>query len=735
MPATSTSPIKILSDLGYQLVDIESDEDYLSALMEAVNSLGASDYRIPLLQDEIKRIRVARKEKAPSPGMKITKKIISAEAFKKGSAVGGAEKAVPADTTGASALSLRQPGGELSKDIEAPEQPASPLDGLLGIVQSIAGGVDSIKQTLMDQQGLQKDASDDARKEKEQKKRGFKEKALEAGGKAFAGIKKVGEKIIEPAKGIFGQIIEFITGIILGRAVMKLFDWFTDPANTKKVSSLFKFLKDWWPVLVAGIMAFVGPGVTFIAGVVALLAWSIPKIMNIVKQLFGWVPGINDALKDVDKDAKKTGANMVGDVQKQSEEVSKDIPTEDTGESQSQIQPVQDSAEQTQKDLQNVQPAQGMAEGGPVESQEGGQVRGEKGDDKVPAMLTDGEFVLSKEAVQKYGVDALLALNAAAGATNKPSVKEGVPAFKEGGPVGNFEPPLVGLGGGGGGTNALTEQAKVKTPGSAILDFLSGDDGKSRREREDRDQRKVDSKHEKDHSTMKVITPRGGPPGAPGMDGASGQKGQRGSGVLNIAGKAANMFAPHLGIGDALKSGPAGMLRQIAGKAFAPHMQMAQGMGQNVMANPMVQQMMQMPAVQGLMGQVKESFAGSPLSKVAEGIFGKDTVNNVLGSIGDPGAPGTDGAPGPSGIMGVATADISAGSPIMKTPKPPVGEGIKPLSPKPSSTVAYDGELLKSAADGMNQAPSTGGATKTVPVIDAAKKISANKLAVLGITV
>ena len=33
MPATSTSPIKILSDLGYQLVDIESDEDYLSALM------------------------------------------------------------------------------------------------------------------------------------------------------------------------------------------------------------------------------------------------------------------------------------------------------------------------------------------------------------------------------------------------------------------------------------------------------------------------------------------------------------------------------------------------------------------------------------------------------------------------------------------------------------------------------------------------------------------------------
>ncbi len=754
MPVTSTSPIKILTDLGYEMVDIESDTDYLSALMEAVNTLDASDYRIPLLQDEVKRIRAARKAENPSPAMKLKKTTISAAAFKKGSAIGGAEKAVPADTTGASALALRQPGGELLKDIEAPEQPASPLDGLLGIVREIAGGVDSIKQTLMDQQGLQKDASDDARNEKEQKKRGFKEKALELGGKAFAGIKKVGEKIIEPVKGIFSKIIEFLTGIILGRAVMKLFDWFTDPANKKKVGSLFKFLKDWWPVLVATIMAFVGPGVTFIAGVVALLAWSIPKIVNIVKQLFGWVPGINDALKDVDKDAKKVGVDIVSDVKNQSEEVSKDIPTEDTGESQSQVQPVQGSAEKTQKDLQNVQPAQGMAEGGPVESQEGGQVRGEKGDDKVPAMLTDGEFVLSKEAVQKYGVDALLSLNAAAGATNKPSVKEGVPAFKEGGPVGGSQPQK---------SEGLKEKEEDKGLFGGLFNFGKKDDKESTQE-------KVDTKHKKDHSNMKVVTPRGGHPGAPGMDGAfgvsgidgaSGQKGQRGSGVLNIASKAANMFAPHLGIGDAIKSGPAGMLRQIAGKLTSPHRAMMKGMGQNMMDNPMVQQMMQMPAVQGLMGQAKESFAGSPLSKVAEGMFGKDAVDGVMGSIGASGISGISGADGAgingisgadgadgvgingiSGIsgtpriMGIASVDIKAGSPIMKTSKPPIGEGIKPLSPKPPTTMAYDGELAMAGMEALNQVGGGGGAnTKDIPQIDAAKKISANKLAVLGIVI
>ena len=43
----------------------------------------------------------------------------------------------------------------------------------------------------------------------------------------------------------------------------------------------------------------------------------------------------------------------------------------------------------------------------PAESVDGGQVDGPGGIDKVPAMLTDGEFVMSRGAVQKIGVDKL----------------------------------------------------------------------------------------------------------------------------------------------------------------------------------------------------------------------------------------------------------------------------------------------------------------------------------------
>jgi len=52
---------------------------------------------------------------------------------------------------------------------------------------------------------------------------------------------------------------------------------------------------------------------------------------------------------------------------------------------------------------------------------EGGQVPGSGNRDTVPAMLTPGEVVMSKPAVDKIGADNLLAMNAAGGGTNRPS--------------------------------------------------------------------------------------------------------------------------------------------------------------------------------------------------------------------------------------------------------------------------------------------------------------------------
>jgi hypothetical protein len=88
-----------------------------------------------------------------------------------------------------------------------------------------------------------------------------------------------------------------------------------------------------------------------------------------------------------------------------------------------------------------------FAGGGGVSS---GFVSGEKGVDKIPAMLSDGEFVMSAGAVQKYGVDTLEGMNAAGGGTNKPKMISGTTYAAGGGAIGKSpdlkeRPPEKGL--------------------------------------------------------------------------------------------------------------------------------------------------------------------------------------------------------------------------------------------------------------------------------------------------
>ena len=60
---TTTDPLEILLEMGVDLDNLSEEEDYLSALMEAVNTLqikNAGDDRDPL-QQEIRKVRQKRK--------------------------------------------------------------------------------------------------------------------------------------------------------------------------------------------------------------------------------------------------------------------------------------------------------------------------------------------------------------------------------------------------------------------------------------------------------------------------------------------------------------------------------------------------------------------------------------------------------------------------------------------------------------------------------------------------
>ena len=379
MAATSISPIKILLDLGYEMVDIESDTDYLSALMEAIITLqgdGSSGrVRADILQEELIRVRKARKEAAPSKGMKITKKNISAQKLLNPSKLDPVK------------------GGESGGDLVVIKEKVVSIEALLG-----------------EQFKLQQEQAKDAKKDQEDKKRKLKERLLEGAKNVWGGIQKVAGAVIKPFQNIWSKIIGFIQTIILGRVLYKILEWGSDKGNQKKIKSIFKFLKDWWPTLLTAYILF-GTGFTrMAAGLVKTVIWGVGGLLKLIPFLKAALAKLklNKILSFIPVGGAKGmvlkgGILLAGGLTL--DQLFKDRQSIDEADPSTSIDDIQNQ----------IGPA-------PTGYKEGGFVSGPAGVDKVPAKLTAGEFVMSKGAVQKYGVDTLAGMNAAGGGTNRPTI-------------------------------------------------------------------------------------------------------------------------------------------------------------------------------------------------------------------------------------------------------------------------------------------------------------------------
>ena len=270
-------------------------------------------------------------------------------------------------------------------------------DNIGSTIQGIADSVEAIAETTTEQYDLEKDKAEDARLAGEKDDAKKDEKNLEKGWGAFKGGVS---KVLAPVGNMFKTLGDFIKKFVLAAGVMSLLERFQNPENMGKIQSLFRFIKDWWPILLTGLILFVGtvlgPGALWIAGIVAVAA-VIPTIVKGVKSIFGMGKGIDKELDS--KKGDKLAQDGVDSVEKGAE---KDTPI-DMKESENKAD-----------EMKNLQE--------PQKFKEGGFVSGPAGEDKVPARLTAGEFVMSKGAVQQYGVDHLAGMNAAAGGTNRPTM-------------------------------------------------------------------------------------------------------------------------------------------------------------------------------------------------------------------------------------------------------------------------------------------------------------------------
>ena len=212
---------------------------------------------------------------------------------------------------------------------------------------------------------------------------------LEGLGKGVKGAANAGKKavsaLVSPFQGILSDITNFLKFTLLGILINKGLAWFSDPENQKKIANFGRFLKDWWPSLLAGFALFFTPLGSLVSGVVNLLIWAIPKLVALIAAN-PWVAG---------------GALLAGGLMLGAKALDGDF--------------------NKNKKLSE-----------PKSFESGGQVLGPRGKDVIPAMLTNEEFVVSAPAVNEFGPGIFALMNAMGGGTNKPTVKDGT-VFAEGG--------------------------------------------------------------------------------------------------------------------------------------------------------------------------------------------------------------------------------------------------------------------------------------------------------------
>ena len=419
MPKT-TSGLEILYGLGYDPVDIESDADYIRALKESFNRLqiqNPSDPRLEPLANAVKGYKYAKskKEAGKSGGKSRAAKRRKGESYDVVKARIDAKEAAKKFISPKSSLNISK---------------LSPTKGGGGDFLVIKEKVVSIEALLGEQYRLQEENAKDAKQEAEKKRRSLKERLLEGSGKIWDGVKKATSTVLKPFQGIWENIIGFIKKIILGRILFKILEWTSNKENQGKIDSIFKFLKDWWPVLLTAYLAF-GNGLSrFVLGLTGkLVIWSGKLLATVIPALFKAIAAMGPwGWAALGVGAAGAGAYMMMKDGKNKEGGGEETFTED--DIGSTVTPRDFDSYYSKEDKEKIN--QMMEE---KNFNKGGPVPGSGNKDTVPAMLTPGEFVMSKGAVQQYGVDTLAGMNAAAGGTNIPTIMSGNTGYSGGGLV------------------------------------------------------------------------------------------------------------------------------------------------------------------------------------------------------------------------------------------------------------------------------------------------------------
>lgn len=278
----------ILRLLGLEDVfDIDYDT-YITLLKEilvksqSLGTLKLADEEVALLKEELKRVKgrgksgrfavktskIPVRKPAAKPKIKVQKLLLP-----------------PSQKGGVRML----PPGKKEKAAGAQQQQML-LGGtdLKKVLSQITSSLDSILAALLEQNRETRKNTEKERRDAENRRRSARESKLESGAKALVNL---GKKILAPFQSIWDKIWNWIFYTFLGKAVINMLNWFNDPKNADKVKTLGRFLKDWWPALLAGLVLFTTPFGLFVRTIIGTVArftlqltkFAIPSLLRFTK--------------------------------------------------------------------------------------------------------------------------------------------------------------------------------------------------------------------------------------------------------------------------------------------------------------------------------------------------------------------------------------------------------------------------------------------------------------------
>ena len=483
MAAKTTDPIDILLEMGIDLDNLSEEEDYLSALKEAIATIefktgGKGDERSAALREEVIKVRKSRR--AADPKIKTKKTTIKPEnLFDR--KVAPKQKALPTSAI----VPYKAPEEEEGVKKKRAPRKSDPLKDILK-------GVNSIIEILKRQQKLSaKQAEKDRKRAEREKRKGSEDKLESSGIKNFmSGV----SKLIKPVRGFLDGLFDFIKNVIIGAVLIKIIKWFTDPENKEKIEAIGAFFKNTWPALLAAYLLFGNSFTSFIAKMLLKVGIFTAKLIGTV------IPALIGAIKrfGLGKSAKLLSvvggtallANRLMDGGKDDVDLTKgeddkdSAPTpagdEDKPETKRMVAGQEyDPANPTELQKKATDMSTQMGNPPPAKMKGGGMVPGGGPNrDTVPAMLAPGEFVMSRGAVQKYGASTMASMNAAGGGTNLPKRMNGVTYAAGGGLMGDMsdygygddkkEEPSPKV------ENEMKERVKAKGDGNLLSGLAGG---------------------------------------------------------------------------------------------------------------------------------------------------------------------------------------------------------------------------------------------------------------------